>query len=175
MTHIFVWTMVTEVCYFISFTVEIITFLHATKISHIKWVRFSLDIFQLIVVIWGFMVVGFTPTITKEKFPLAFNIDGNTVLKLIELKKNIQCMLLFRTCYFLAIVTMYFAYWCYLSLVYCFYRDIIVFQTVNERLDKIPILRQYIDSESKAYNPENHDSDMCPICLVNFIPSESEN
>ena len=44
MPHVFVWTMVTEVFYFLSFTVELVTFLHARKISHIRMVRYTLDV-----------------------------------------------------------------------------------------------------------------------------------
>ena len=84
-------------------------------------------------------------------------------------------MFLFRTIYILALIVMHFFYWCYLSLHYFFAREIIIREGENEGLDHIGVIRQYIDSESKVYNPEHHDSDMCPICLVNFDPSESEN
>ena len=66
MFSLFVWTIVAEALYFISFGLEYIAFALVKTIDNIMKIRYAIDFIQLGIVIWGIIVVGMIKDVHSE-------------------------------------------------------------------------------------------------------------
>lgn len=84
-------------------------------------------------------------------------------------------MLYFRIaylCVFLFLVTVYYLY---ILCQYAFGRNTIYHERMSPYIRRLPLVRAYIDQESKKYEPNLHgENDMCAICMEKFDPEEEQ-
>ena len=66
-TQIFCWVIVTEVFYFVSFSLEYVAYRAVNNKRIIDAIRYSIEFTQLAIIIWGLIVVNFIQPDAQEQ------------------------------------------------------------------------------------------------------------
>jgi len=123
--------------------------------------------FQVIVTIWGYFTISHTYHSTGDLKDLYSSYGEQLILQ-----RTVHRMLFLRVAYCSLLVASHLIYRGYILFHIKMARDQIIQDTAsNTRLDRLPIVRSFIDSKSKAYAPSEHEdnlNDVCAICIENF-------
>lgn len=82
-------------------------------------------------------------------------------------------MLYFRFGYVCLFLAVCLGYYLYIVCHYALGQNVIARERMSPFLRRLPIVRSYIDKESKKFEPNvDNENDECAICMEKFDPAE---